>query len=139
MIQCLSLYKMVWEKMLTFQFVPYAEIQSLDSDQRVRKLLRLVKGQNIVLLEGKLKSREEAELIRRTMESIDKDFKGIEIGSITPKKVNRFKEGVMKLLFREESGFTVIGPANIIKEIKQNPGKIQLLMSEKRVRKKRKR
>ena len=73
------------------------------------------------------------------MESIDKDFKGIEIGSITPKKVNRFKEGVMKLLFREESGFTVIGPANIIKEIKQNPGKIQLLMSEKRVRKKRKR
>jgi hypothetical protein len=125
--------------MLTFQFVPYAEIQSLDSDQRVRKLLRLVKGQNIVLLEGKLKSREEAELIRRTMESIDKDFKGIEIGSITPKKVNRFKEGVMKLLFREESGFTVIGPANIIKEIKQNPGKIQLLMSEKRVRKKRKR
>ena len=120
--------------MLTFQFVPHGEIQSLDSDQRVRKLLRLVKSHNIILLEGKLKSREEAELIRITMESIDKDFKGIEIGSITPKKINKFKEGLMKLLFKEESGFTIIGPASIIKEIKQNPGKIQLLMTEKRKR-----
>ncbi len=121
--------------MLTFQFVPYEEIRLLDSDQRVRKLLRLVKGRNIILLEGKLKSKEEAELIRRTMESIDKDFKGIEIGSVIPKKVNKFREGVMKLLFKEESGFTIIGPASLIKEIKQNPGKIQLLMNENKKRK----
>ena len=122
--------------MLTFQFVPQSEIHSLDSDQRIRKLLRLVKSHNIILLEGKLKSREEAELIRMTMESIDKDFKGIEIGSIIPRKVNKFKDGLMKLLFKEEPGFTIIGPASIIKEIKQNPGKIQLLMTEKRKRKK---
>lgn len=116
--------------MLSFQFVPYSEIRSLDSDQRIRRLLRLVKAHNIILINGKLKIKEETELIRRTMESIDKDFKGIEIGSIVPKNVNKLKQGLMKLLFNEEQGFTIIGPATVIKEIKQNPGKLQLYMQE---------
>ena len=112
--------------MLTFQFVPYSEIQSLSSESRIKKLLKLVKAHNIVLLGGKLKPQEEAELIRRTMESIDKDFKGIEIATIQPKKINKIKHSIMKYIFKEEQGFTIIGPATIIKEIKQNPGKIQL-------------
>jgi len=124
--------------MLSFQFVPYSEIRSLDSDQRIRKLLRLVKSHNIILINGKLKSKEEAELIRITMESINKDFKGIEIGSIEPKKVNKIKQGLMKLLFNEEEGFTIIGPATVIKEIKQNPGKLQLYMQETKRSRKRK-
>ena len=124
--------------MLSFQFVPYSEIRSLDSDQRIRKLLRLVKAHNIILINGKLKSKEEAELIRITMESIDKEFKGIEIGSIEPKKVNKIKQGLMKLLFNEEEGFTIIGPATVIKEIKQNPGKLQLYMQETKKSRKRK-
>ena len=124
--------------MLSFQFVPYSEIRSLDSDQRIRKLLRLVKSHNIILINGKLKSKEEAELIRITMESINKDFKGIEIGSIEPKKVNKIKQGLMKLLFNEEEGFTIIGPATVIKEIKQNPGKLQLYMQETKKSRKRK-
>ena len=112
--------------MLTFQFVPYSEIQALSSEYRIKKLLKLVKAHNIVLLGGKLKAQEEAELIRRTMESIDKDFKGIELATIQPKKVNKLKQNIMKYIFKEEQGFTIIGPATIIKEIKQNPGKIQL-------------
>jgi hypothetical protein len=36
--------------MLTFQFVPYSEIQSLNSEYRIKKLLKLVKAHNIVLL-----------------------------------------------------------------------------------------
>ncbi len=112
--------------MLTFQFVPYSEIQALSSEHRIKKLLKLVKAHNIVLLGGKLKPQEEAELIRRTMESIDKDFKGIEIATIQPKKINKLKYSIMKYVFKEEQGFTIMGPATIIKEIKQNPGKIQL-------------
>jgi hypothetical protein len=121
--------------MLTLQFVPYDEMCNLDSEQRINKLLKIVKKDSIVLLEGKLKSKEEAELIRITMQSIDKKFKGIEIGSVSPKKVNRFKKAVMKILFKEELGFTVIGPATVIKEIKQDPGKIELLMKESRRKK----
>jgi hypothetical protein len=118
--------------MLTLQFIPQMEIQGLTSEQRVNKLLRLVKGNNVILLEGKLKSREEADLIQRTMESINKEFRGIEIGTILPKKINKIKQALMKFIFNEEKGFTIIGPATIIKEIKQNPGKIQLLMENKK-------
>jgi len=115
--------------MLTLQFIPYYEIQNLDSEKRVKKLLKLVKENKIILLEGKLRSQEEAELIKRTMESIDKEFTGIEIGSITPKKINKFKESLMRILFKEETGFTIIGPASVIREIKQDPDKIQLFMN----------
>ena len=116
--------------MLTLQFIPQIEIQGLSSEQRVNKLLKLVKSENVILLEGRLKSKEEADLIQVTMEAIDKEFKGIEIGTIMPKKINKFKQSLMKFIFHEEKGFTIIGPATVIKEIKQNPGKIQLFMSE---------
>jgi len=116
--------------MLTFQFVPFDDIRELDSEQRIKRLLGMVKLEKIILLEGHLKSQEEAELIKRTMESISKTFKGIEIGSITPRKSNKFKEFMLRTFFGGETGFTIIGPASVIKEIKQDPGKIQLFMTE---------
>ncbi len=116
--------------MLTFQFVPYEDIRGLDSDQRIKRLLSMVKSEKIILLAGHLKSQEEAELIKRTMEAISKTFKGIEIGSISPRHANKFKEFLLRTFFGEETGFTIIGPASVIKEIKQDPGKIQLFMNE---------
>ena len=61
--------------MLTLQFVPYEEIEELTSNERIKKLLGLVKDERIVVLEGRLKKQEEAELIRRTMEEINERFK----------------------------------------------------------------
>ncbi len=120
---------------LTLQFVPYDEIKSLTSIKRIQKLLRIVKNNKIVLLEGKLRSHEEAELIRKTMEDIDEKFKGIEIAVFNPKSeddvfFNKLKSLFINLLLGDRQGFTIIGPASIIKEIKQDPDKIQLLMQD---------
>lgn len=117
--------------MLTLQFMPFDEISKLSSDKRVSKLLEIVKENKILLLEGRLKKEEEAELIKRTMETIDDDFKGIEIGVIYPKDkdvdfLNKIKENMINLLLGDRRGFTVMGPATIVKEIKQDPNKIQL-------------
>ncbi len=54
--------------MLTLQFIPYSEISDLSSVGRIRKLLGLAKENKIVLLQGRLKKEEEAELIKTTME-----------------------------------------------------------------------
>lgn len=70
--------------MLTLQFVPYSDIAYLTSDERIGKLLDIVKKDNIVLMQGRLKPIEETSLIQRTMEIIDKNFKGIEICTIYP-------------------------------------------------------
>ena len=129
--------------MLTLQFIPHHEIEYLDSSKRVKKLLKLVHEEKIVLLEGRLKKTEEAELIRRTMEEINDKFKGIELSVIYPDNRNsdffkKLRESIVQLLLGDRTGMTIIGPANIIKEIKQDPEKIQLLTEDVTKKKRRK-
>ena len=67
---------------LTLQFVPYADIESLDAEERIEKILSIVRGRSVVLMEGRLKPQEEAKLIQTTMSKITKGFRGIELGKI---------------------------------------------------------
>jgi hypothetical protein len=127
--------------MLTLQFVPYSEVGDLNSEKKVQKLLRIVREEKIILLEGKLHSNEKSDLIRKTMEEIDERFKGIEIEELeTDNKDRMFFEKIrtifINLLLGSRRGLTIIGPASIIKEIKKDPDKIQLFTEE--IKKKRK-
>ncbi|MBW3020294.1 DUF2073 domain-containing protein [Candidatus Woesearchaeota archaeon] len=122
---------------LTLQFIPYQEISDLGSARRVKKLIDIVKENKIVLLEGRLKKEEEKDLIQITMEEIDDKFKGIELAIINPESKNdnlmtKLKLGLVNALMRERTGLTIIGPATIVKEIKQNPDKIELLMNNQK-------
>lgn len=128
--------------MLSLEFIPYAEIEKLTSVGRIRKLLKLAKEKKIVLLQGRLKKDEETELIKTTMEEVNKDFKGIELAVVYPEKkdsdfLNKIKNTFFNVLLGDRLGFTVIGPASIVKEIKRDPNKIQLFTGNlKRRRKK---
>ena len=126
--------------MLTLQFVPYSEIETLGSARRVKKLIDLVKTNKIVLLEGRLKKEEEADLIAITMEEITNDFKGIELATIDPDSkdkslLSQLRNNLFGLLLGNRRGLTIIGPASIIKEIKKDPNKIELLTSEGKISK----
>ncbi len=126
--------------MLTLQYVPYAQIENLSHDQRINKLLELISENKIILIEGRLKKEEETELIARTMEEIgksdDNDFKGIELSTIEPKKkkhdqefFKKMREYFINMLLGDRNGMTIIGPATIVKEIKQDPEKIELFIN----------
>jgi len=122
---------------LTLQFVPYNDIVELGSARRVKKLIDIVKENKIVLLEGRLKKEEETDLIEIAMEEINNKFKGIELAVINPdnKEAGFFrgmKSGMINLVLGDRQGFTVIGPATIIKEIKKDPNKIELFTKETR-------
>jgi hypothetical protein len=126
--------------MLTLQFIPYSEISSLSSEERLKKLLELAKEDKIILLEGRLKEQEEGELIKKTMESITEKFTGIELGVIYPQGkdtslYNRLRQLLARIILGTRGGFTIIGPANVIKEIKKDPDKIQLFTKEQKKRK----
>ena len=124
--------------MLEIQFIPNSEIRNITSKQKIRKLLNVVKNDKIALLEGRLKKTEEAQLIQKTMEMIDKKFKGIEIATLNNEKsVNFIQRFLLETFFKDRIGITLIGPATIIKEIKKHPNKIQLLFN-KNIMKKRK-
>lgn len=122
--------------MLTLEFIPHSEIAGLNSVKRINKLLKIVKEEKIILLEGKLKTHEETELISRTMQEIGPKFKGIELSVINPENtetkdiLQMLRTMFMNLILGNRQGFTIIGPASIIKEIKQNPNKIQLFTED---------
>ena len=135
---------------LTLQFIPYTEIENLSSLGRIRKLLNIVKGNQIVLLEGRLRKDEETELIKTTMEEINESFKGIELAVIYPESEHmaigrKIRYQFASMLLGDRQGLTIVGPATIIKEIKKDPNKIQLFtkelrkVSKKKVKKKTKR
>src|SRR3989338_3263520 len=130
--------------MLTLQFVPYEEIEGLGSNERIKKLLGLVKDERIVVLEGRLRKEEEAELIRKTMEEISERFKGIELSVIYPDRRKgtlgkTIKSGIADMLLGQRQGLTVLGPASLIKEIRKDPDKIQLFTQERKKGRKKKR
>ncbi len=126
--------------MVTIQFVPYTEIEGLSGLGKIRKLLNIAKMNKIVMLQGRLKKEEEVELIKTTMEEIDKKFKGIEMAVINPTQTakdgfQKFKYSMLNTFFGDTQGLTIIGPSNIVKSIKKDPNKIELLTQEARKRK----
>jgi hypothetical protein len=123
-------------KGFSIQFLPYAEIKELNSDERIKKILGIILSNNILILQGKLTSNEEARLIGDTMAMIGhiKDFRGIELAVISGNEKDGFFSKMTKgianaLAGGDFSAITIIGPATIVKEMKRNPKKIELLLN----------
>lgn len=121
----------------TIQFMPYSEIKNLDSDARIRKILEIILGNNILILQGKLKAIEETRLIGDTMAMIGhvKNFSGIELAVISGHEeeslFTKMKSGIANALSGGDLGaITIIGPASVVKEIKRNPKKIELFLNK---------
>jgi len=124
-------------KGFSIQFLPYSEIRDLGSSERIRKILKIVLENNILILQGKLKSEEETRLIEDTMAMVDhvKNFRGIELAVISGNGSegvwNKMKKGVANAIVGGDLGaVTIVGPATIVKEIKRNPKKIELMLNK---------
>jgi len=123
-------------KGFSIQFLPYSEIRNLGSDERIKKILGIVLGNNILILQGKLRAEEETRLIGDTMAMIDyvKEFKGIELAVVSGNGdegfFDKMKKNIANALAGGDMGsITIIGPATVVKEIKRNPKKIELMLS----------
>lgn len=124
-------------KGFSIQFLPYSEIRAIGSDERIKKILNIILGNNILIIQGKLTSDEETRLIGDTMAMIGhlKNFKGIELAVISGNDKSgffgKFKSGIANALSGGDLGaITIIGPATIVKEIKRNPKKIELMLNK---------
>jgi len=124
-------------KGFSIQFLPYSEIKNLDGNGRIRKILDIIFANNILILQGRLRTEEEARLIGDTMVMIGhvKGFKGIELAVISGNGDygiwNNIKKGMANALAGGDMGaITIIGPATIVKEMKRNPKKIELLLNK---------
>ena len=122
-------------KGLTLHFMPYSEIVRLDSVERIKKLLRIILDNKVVILQGKLTPEEETRLIEDTMIMVGniRGFKGVELAIIDQNKgdlgmMGRMKFGLAKALTGQQNALTIIGPATIVKEMKKDPKKLEVMM-----------
>lgn len=128
--------------MLTFQYIPRNRLLNLTGKQKIQLILSLVKDHRLLIIEGRLNNIEEAELIRETMVQLNTEFNmkketnnfnGVEIGVMFSDDddkgiVQKTKSKLAKWLLGETKGITIIGPAQIIKELRQEPEKIHLYL-----------
>ncbi len=121
---------------LTLQFIPYSQIADLDSTKRIKKLLSIILDNKIIIVQGRLKPEEETRLIGDTMVMVGrvKGFKGIELAVISPNPdeksmLNKLKYGLANALVGNTEALTIIGPASVIKEMKKDPKKLEIMMS----------
>lgn len=120
----------------SIQFLPYSEIKKLDGTERIRKILNIILGNNIIILQGRLRSEEESRLIGDTMAMIGhvKEFRGIELAVISDDNSGFFgkmkKELINAISGGDLGAITIIGPASVVKEIKRNPKKIELFLNK---------
>jgi hypothetical protein len=123
---------------LTIQFLPHTEIEKLNSTGRIKKLLELILKGKVIIIQGRLKTEEETRLIEDTLILVGKvqGFKGIELAVISPDQnertiVNKIKYGIANALVGQMDAITIIGPASVIKEMKKDPKKLEILMRGK--------
>lgn len=120
---------------LTLQILPFSEIQNLSIGERVRKLLNMVLNNKVIILQGRLRVEEEIRLIEDTLAMVDhvKTFKGIELAVIEPDSSEasifyKIRKSIAKTLVGHHNALTIIGPASIVKEIKKDPRKLEVLL-----------
>ena len=125
-------------KDLTIHFMPYSEIAHAGTIERIRKIMGLVLQNKIIILQGRLKPEEETKLIEHTMTLVGniKGFQGVEIATLSGNSEDRglfedVRRNIARILVGEQDAVTIIGPATIIKEIKRNPKKLELMLKRK--------
>jgi hypothetical protein len=127
---------MVKQKDLTIHFMPFSEIERAGTGERIKKILGVILQDKLVILQGRLKPEEETRLIEDTMALIGhiKGFNGVELAVVSGEDRTLFEKirhNIARILVGEQDAVTIIGPANLVKEIKRNPKKIELLLKRK--------
>ncbi len=122
-------------KNLTIYFMPWREIADEDATGKIKKILGIILQNKIIILQGKLSSEEETKLIENTMTLVGniKGFQGIEIAAVSGEGkfkglFDRIRHNIARILVGERDTVTIIGPANIVKDIKKDPKKIELML-----------
>lgn len=112
-------------KGITVNLISRNKLDELSSTEKIDFIIREVKKGKILILESGLTASEQADLIEKTMSSIDHDtFIGIEVEGYPEEKVGFFQ----RILGVRKSRITVIGPANLLKTIRKDDKVIETII-----------
>ncbi len=109
------------------EFVSSDAFSGRDEREKIRMIMDAVKKNKIIVLEGAISPDEQKWLIAATMEAVTKDFSGVEIATIGADVAGDFRSTVLKVLGGKPAGLTVIGPANLVKQVRKDPQRLNVL------------
>ncbi len=113
--------------MISIEFLSAKALQDKPITVRLDYILNAVKkGDKILVLEEPLSPSEQTQLIEITMKQVDRNFPGIEVATLGTASFD-IKTHIVKLLGGRTSGLTVVGPSKIVKQIKRDPNRLNLL------------
>lgn len=113
---------------IKIKFLPYEKFKK----NTLKKFLKDLEENTIILIDAKLEPAEEAHIIEETMMRVSEKFTGIELNSIDLSKskaannIDRIKFKLIEALSGKKRGITIIGPAKIVRQIKKNPEELLL-------------
>ena len=96
--------------------------------------MKIILENKVVILQGRLKTDEESRLIEDTMVMIGniKGFKGVELAVVEDNEEKSFFQkmrfGLAKAIAGQQNAITIIGPAALVKEMKKDPKKLEVMM-----------
>ncbi len=117
-------------KNIMIKMIPYEKFKK----DGIKSFLNDLQKDTIILIDAKLNPEEEALIIKETMEEVSSRFKGIELGSLdlssgdktTP--FEKIRNSIIETIIGKKRGFTIIGPAKIVRKIKRDPEDLLLYM-----------
>ncbi len=107
------------------EFVAARVLNGMNELEKLKYILSEVKKKKILVLEKGLTRQEERSLFKMTMENVSRSFPGIEISSFGEEPAGVRSRLIQLLGGRIE--MTVIGPSDLVKEIKRDPDKLRVL------------
>ena len=113
---------------LKIKLLPYENLKKYEFSSIFKDL----KEDTIILVDAKLKSEEEANIIKETMKRVSDKFSGIELSSLELSSSQsdgfggKIKNKLIEMVIGKKRGLTLIGSAKIIKKLKKNPEHLML-------------
>lgn len=107
-------------------FISSDSLAGKSKSEKIKVILKNVREDRIIVLETPLSPNEEKELISSTMKSVSPKFPGIEVTSLGVGKADDLRTQLIKFLGGKTTGLTVIGPSNLVTEVKRDPDKLRL-------------
>ena len=111
---------------LHIEFISADALKPMDEEKRTAYILKSVSKNKIIVLDGMLSPMEEKTLIQETMKMVNGEFPGIEISTLG-RSDDDLRTKIIRLLGGTLGGITVIGPSKLVKEIKKDPTRLNLL------------
>ena len=127
------------------QVFSFNYMNELPDKKKISKILEVVKSGDIVLIEGRLSPTLEFQLTNDALLKVNENFSGIEIAHLSKQNdlkkpdsqnqlslmIDKLKNKIVDILAKDRFGISVIGPSKIIKEIKMDPKKLEIMFNEK--------